>query len=203
MTTISIWTVALVAVILIALAAILLLSSGGKERGGEGSVESVISTPSSSIVTVRKVGQTTRVDIRLDVHDHWEGEGGVAPKPTPVEITRLEQPSLYEEYMSSEATATRKYEIADELYSMGYTLPFIPGLHEQLLREQKAVRAEREDPPEAPRGDDVAPNRLDINHDLVAEPVPPMGGDDPEEEAAGGYPGEPEPAPGDYQEYEQ
>ncbi len=184
----SIWIVALVAIVLIVLTAVLLFATGGKSSREEGSVESVISTPSSSIVTVRKVGKTTRVDIRLDVHDHWEGEGGVAIKPTPVEITRLEQPELYEEYMSSEATATRKYEIADELYSMGYSLPYIRGLHEQWVREQKAVRDEQEDPPQPVKlgegrrdAKDIAPNRLDINHDLEAEPVPAMG-EEPEAE---------------------
>ncbi len=172
-----IWIVAIVAVVLVIAAAVVLLAPGEKPQS-ENSVESVITTPSSSVVTVRKVGQTTHVDIKTNVHNHWEGDDGVATRPTPVEVTRREQPELYEEYMSSEATATRKYDIIDELYSMGYTLPLIPDLHEQWLSEQRMVRVQREDPPE----EDPAPNRLRVNHDLSAEPLPSMGDEGGEDE---------------------
>jgi len=172
-----IWLVAAVAIVIILAAAIVLFVPREKLPQEE-ATESVITAPESSVVTVRKIGGTTRVDIHTSIHSHWEGDGGVAPKPTPVEVTRREQPELYEEYMSSETTATRKYEIVDELYSMGYTLPLIPSLHEQWVREQALVRAQREDPPK----ENPAPRRLSVNHDLGAEPLPPLG--DTEEEGS-------------------
>lgn len=89
-----------------------------------------------SVVTVRKVGDTTMVDIRSDIHDHWEDDGrGVQVAESPIELTRSEQPQLYEEYMSASTAASRKYEIAEYLYEMGYTVPFIRGLNEQYRLE--------------------------------------------------------------------
>jgi len=183
-----------VALMVIACAAALLLDPGEKGRAGQGA-ESVITAPGHSVITVRKVGRTTRVDIRADIHSHWEGEEGVAPKPTPVEVTRREQPELFEEYMSPEATATRKYAIVDELYSMGYTLPLIPSLHEQWVLEQQMVRAQQEDPPK----EDPAPRRLNVDYALSAVPMPPLG-DEPGTE---GPEPEEEPSPSDETDVEQ
>ncbi len=165
----TIWIIALVAVFFLIIAAVLLFAPGEKSHPAGETMQSVITAPENSVVTVRKVGMITHVDIRSNIHNHWEGEGGVETKPTPVEITRRDCPELYEEYLSSETTATRKYEIVDELYSMGYTLPLIPSLHEQWVLEQQMTRLAHEDPPE----EDPAPNRLKVNRDLEAGLLPP------------------------------
>ena len=86
-------------------------------------------------LTIRKVGRVTSVTIRTQAHDHWEGADGIQVGQIPTEVTRLYRPELYEEYMSAQTSAIRKYEIADELYAEGFTLPYIRGLHEQYKRE--------------------------------------------------------------------
>lgn len=103
-----------------------------------------IATDSSSIITVRKVGKSTRVDIRQGM---WSGAGeeeqwedGIAMGPTPVEVTKVTEPELYREYMDEKTTAIRKYEIIGIVYGEGLTLPLLPGLHEQYLREQKEAQ---------------------------------------------------------------
>jgi len=137
-----------IVVILICIAAIVALTATFiwdmlKESGfpairpDVGSVQ--VSADAGSVVTVRKVGGTTRVEIRQT----WQGavdeeqwEDGTALAPTPAEITATSEPELYREYMSPKTSATRKYEIIDYVYGIGLTLPLIPGLHEQYLKEQ-------------------------------------------------------------------
>lgn len=177
------WLVALIAGFAIAIAAVLLLpppSSGGDARlpGTDVSVDA-----GGSVVTVRKVGRVTRVTIR-GIHDHWEGDEAVTLPPTPIEAARREETALYNEYMSPSTSATRKYEIADELYALGYSLPLIPGLIEQWKREQEELRAFRDrggdartvlepTPPVYPR-DLTSPKRLDLDGSLLAEEMPDM-----------------------------
>ena len=105
-----------------------------KASGKDGEGISV-SAAEGSIVTVRKVGRMTSVTIRSTVHDHWEGADNIQVPMIPIEVTRLEKPDLYAEYISPETSAIRKYEIADDLYAEGFTLPYIRGLNEQYKKE--------------------------------------------------------------------
>ncbi len=88
------------------------------------------------IVTIQKVGKRTSVVIYPGVSDHWEGSEGVTIPPCPIETTKSSEPELYSEYMSPQTCATRKRDIADRLYNMGYTLPYISGLYEQSREEE-------------------------------------------------------------------
>ena len=91
-----------------------------------------------SVVTVRKVRRDTPSAIRRSVNDHWEGTDDYLDiPPPPTEVTLREEPTLYAEYLSPETSAIRRYEIADELYGQGYTLPYIKGLSDQYNDEMK------------------------------------------------------------------
>jgi len=138
-------------------------SSGGAVR---------ISADSRSIITVRKVGASTRVEIRRSSwsgageEDHWED--GIAMGPTPVEVTKVTEPELYREYMDPSTCATRKYEIISMIYGQGLTLPLLPGLHEQYLREQeKAAKARKK-----------AHRTLRIDRSVADTPMESMSGEE-------------------------
>lgn len=193
MTTGLICIVAALSAAAVVFTVLLLLPQQGKEasggRGADGGV--AVETP-GGIVTVRKVGRTTAVLIRDDIHDHWEGAGGIDLPLLPVEVTRRERPELYAEYLSPDTSAIRKYEIADDLYAEGYTLPWIGGLHAQYKRELKeALEAggdsrtilERTPVDLTPRPGGDAPATLHIDDSLRHVPVPDMDGGDgrPEE----------------------
>lgn len=132
-----------------------------------------VSADSGSVITVRKVGGVTSVV----VHSHWEGDGG-APLPfLPSEVTRLNEPELYAEYLSEETSATRKYEIIDLIYGLGYTLPAIPGLHEKYLEERRAAAAAAA-PAKAPVDmtgrPDAIRRRMHIDRNVSPSDVPDM-----------------------------
>ena len=103
-----------------------------KESSATGETHERISIGSrGSIVTVRKAGSVTSVDFRGAALDHWEGDGDIPVPPPPVEETRRRWPDLYSEYISEDTPPLRRREIADDLYAMGFTLPYIPGLYER------------------------------------------------------------------------
>ena len=133
-----------------------------RSSGGDVSVSAA-----GSIVTVRKVGGVTSVSIREDVHDHWEGEETVPLPFLSTEITRQKEPELFNEYLSPDTSAVRKYEIINELYDKGFTLPLIRGLHEQYKRE---TARERQRAPVNLTPQSVAPDPS-----LYAVPQPDMG----------------------------
>ena len=130
------WLAAALGIIAVVIVAVLIFSPS-KDKDSAAKPDGGISVNASegSIVTVRKVGRVTSVTIRTQAHDHWEGSDGVQVPQIPTEMTRLYRPELYDEYMSPETSAIRKYEIADELYAEGFTLPYIRGLHKQYKRE--------------------------------------------------------------------
>ena len=105
-------------------------------------IESIsVSSDQGSVVTVRKVGRVTSVTIRGGVQDHWDGEGGVPVPLLPTEATKTHEPELYAEYMDPSTSAIRKYEIIDEVYALGFTLPYIRGLNEAYKKEMKEILA--------------------------------------------------------------
>lgn len=109
-----------------------------KEKGGNRTAENALSIQDGgSIVTVHKIGPVTSVTIRQTVNDHWEGKDGVALPMLAPEVTRHYEPDLWNEYMDPKTSAIRKYELIDEAYSMGFTLPLIKGLDEQYKKEIK------------------------------------------------------------------
>ena len=116
MTQIAIWLAAVLGIVAVVILATLIFSPS-KEKEPAAKTDEGISVNASegSIVTVRKVGRVTSVTIRTQAHDHWEGSDGVQVPQIPTEMTRLYRPDLYDEYMSPETSAIRKYEIADEL----------------------------------------------------------------------------------------
>lgn len=136
MTQIVMWLAAALGIIAVVIVAVLIFSpSKDKDSAAKANGGISVNASEGSIVTVRKVGRVTSVTIRTQAHDHWEGSDGVQVPQIPTEMTRLYRPELYDEYMSPETSAIRKYEIADELYAEGFTLPYIRGLHEQYKRE--------------------------------------------------------------------
>lgn len=170
--------IAMAAVVVILIIALLIdtMLSRGNHRVETAGVS--INASDGSVVTVRKIGRTTRVDIRDDVHDHWEGSGAIAIKPVGIELTRQLEPELFAEYMSVETSATRKYEIADYIYSIGLSLPYIRGLNEKWRDEQAAMAAGNpalEHTPVNPHGGQMVKGivykTLEINRDLQAEPM--------------------------------
>ena len=198
------WTIIVLAIIsLLVLLIVLFMPSGTPRHQSEPAPGVSIAAAAGSIVTVRKVGSSTRVDIRPDIHDHWEGDRDIDVAPTPIEITRSEEPELYAEYMSPSTSATRKYEIADYLYGIGLCLPFIPGLHQQWLREQEAagaalpkkghVNPATEETPVNTAGGategGLVMRRLIVDESLRHEPLPAM---EPEEPADEPSPQEPD-----------
>ena len=177
--TVLFWVAIAVALVITVILALAMFSGGDSQKTQpHASADVSINAAEGSIVTVRKVGSTTSVIIRSDIHDHWEGADGIDISPTPVELTRREEPELYEEYMSSKTPASRKYEIADYIYSIGLTLPFIHGLHEQWQQEQQMNPA-TERTPVNPKGgtakDGIVYRKLDINHNLRSEPMTDIG----------------------------
>lgn len=111
------------------------LGGDGAQQCGEPAGVVSVNAP-GSIVTVHRAGGVTSVEIRSHVSDHWEG-GGVAIALPPVEVTRIHEPELYAEYISPLTSAIRKYEIIEELYAKGFTLPYLKGLNEQYKKEMK------------------------------------------------------------------
>lgn len=144
-----------------------------------------------SIVTVRQIGRTTRVDIRPDVHDHWEGSGAIDIKPVGVELTRQLEPELFAEYMSVETSATRKYEIADYIYSIGLSLPYIRGLNEKWRAEQEALSKDSnpatEHTPIDPKGgtmiNGIVIKKLEVDPRLRQEPMTDISDDVPPQDS--------------------
>ena len=137
------WLIAALVVIAFIVVAALLLT--GQDKGSRQDGGLSLNTPPGSVVTVRKVGEITSVLIRENIRDHWEGADSI-PLPLPsTDVTRREEPALYAEYMSPDTPATRKYEIIDEVYALGYTLPYITGLEEQRQKELREA-AEGGDP---------------------------------------------------------
>ena len=135
-----------------------------------------VNTAEGSIVTVRKVGRITSVTIRSTVHDHWEGSGDISVPPLPIEVTKIERPELYEEYINPKTSAMRKYEIADDLYAEGFTLPYISGLNEQYKKEVSEAlispgdgKVIAESTPARPSPNRSASKNLVINHDVARE----------------------------------
>lgn len=126
---------AVFAVALIGMVILLLVPTAEAPGKGQSGGESICVETKGSIVTVRKVGSITSVYIHGGIADHWDGADGVSLGPLSPESTRLYEPALYDEYMSPSTSAIRKREIIDEVYSMGFTLPYIPGLYEQYKRE--------------------------------------------------------------------
>lgn len=92
-----------------------------------------------AIVTVRKIGPATRIDVRREKDEDWMSEP-LSIDPIPIEATRNAYPELYDEYMADETSAIRKYEIIDIIYSFGFTLPAIPGLQQLWKKEQEELR---------------------------------------------------------------
>lgn len=162
--------------ILIALAAAFLLlcpTAPGRPSSPPPPGEVSVSAAEGSIVTVRKVGGVTSVV----VHSHWEGEDGITPPALPPDITRAREPELYAEYMSPETTATRKYEIIDLVYGLGYTLPAIPGLHEQYMKEVRESSGKKggKSPVNLSERAGRPIKRLHIDRSVSPSDVPDMG----------------------------
>ena len=145
MTTTAICLAAALGAVALIIVAILVFSPSKEpsKPQGKGDEGVSVSAGEGSIVTVRKVGRMTSVTIRSSVHDHWEGSDSIQVPMIPVEVTRLEKPDLYAEYMSPETSAIRRYEIADELYAEGFSLPYIKGLHEQYKKEIAEALSDR------------------------------------------------------------
>ena len=145
MTTTAICLAAALGAVALIIVAVLVFSPSKEpsKPQGKGDEGVSVSAGEGSIVTVRKVGRMTSVTIRSSVHDHWEGSDSIQVPMIPVEVTRLEKPDLYAEYMSPETSAIRRYEIADELYAEGFTLPYIRGLNEQYKKEIAEALADR------------------------------------------------------------
>lgn len=137
MTMTSIILAVLLASVAVALTVVFIFT---REPSSTGETSERISIGShGSIVTVRKAGNVTSVDFRGGGLDHWEGDDNIKIPPPPVEETRRRWPDLYAEYVSEDTPPLRRREIADDLYAMGFTLPYIPGLYEQC---QNALRSE-------------------------------------------------------------
>ena len=126
---------ALLAALAVALAAVLLLTRDPSPKAGTS--RSVPGGNGSWPVTVRRAGGVTSIDIPDGILDHWEGDAGVTLPPLPIEVTRRERPGLYAEFVSASTPAGRRHEIADELYSQGFTLPWIPEPDRQFREEKK------------------------------------------------------------------
>lgn len=146
--------------------------------------ESISVETKGSIVTVRRVGSVTSVSITGGPLDHWEG-GAVTLEPLGPEATRLYEPELYSEYMSPSTNAIRKYEIIEDVYAKGFTLPYIKGLHEKYLQEKSEAmkdpngRAATEPTPVNLSKGKGKETKLDINRELgktrfesIEEPSP-------------------------------
>lgn len=153
-------------------------------EGSAPPAESISVETKGSIVTVRRAGRVTSVSITGGPLDHWEG-GAIALEPLGPEATRLYEPDLYSEYMSPSTSAIRKYEIIEDVYAKGFTLPYIKGLHEKYLQEKAEAlkdpngRAATESTPVNLSKGKGKEQKLDINRELgktrfesVEEPSP-------------------------------
>jgi len=193
MTTPAIWIAATLLAVAVIFTLFLLFPAKGSPSGSPGEGGGGLSVRAEgSLVTVRKVGRVTSVVIREQVHDHMEGGGSIGLPPLPIEVTRREEPALYAEYVSPDTSAVRRYEIADDLYGKGYTLPWVRGMDEQYRREVKDALEEggpdartihERTPVNLTRMKGTpAPRELDIDHSLRDVPQPPMDGGSPGEE---------------------
>ena len=176
------------------LAILLFLSLTDKSRGASSPSNEIAIDSGESIVTVRKIGPITSVTIRQGISDHWEGSEGVALPLLGPEATRIHEPALWAEYMDPSTSAIRKYEIIDEVYALGFTLPYEKGLLERYKRELKEAvssgdpdgRAIHERTPVnlTPAHQDGSEpeeyKKVQINQELLHEPTPDMGEDAPE-----------------------
>ena len=182
MNTVMILLVCLLAAVIGAIVFIAALPS--LERGSDPAAESISVETQGSIVTVRRAGRVTSVSITGGPLDHWEG-GAVTLEPLGPEATRLYEPELYSEYMSPSTSAIRKYEIIEDVYAKGFTLPYIKGLHEKYLQEKAEAmkdpngRAATEPTPVNLSKGKGKEQKLDINRELgktrfesVEEPSP-------------------------------
>lgn len=183
-TTIIIYLAAGLAIIVAILLVLALLSMSSHGRESQDSGVS-INTAEGSIVTVRKIGRTTRVDIRNDIHDHWEGSGGIDLQPVSIETTRQLEPELFAEYMSPKTSATRKYEIVDYIYSIGLTLPHLRDLNIQFRKEQQeaqknpATQHTPIDPNGGPMINGIVYRQLEVNPKLREEPLVELNDSEP------------------------
>ena len=80
----------------------------------------------------------------------------------------------------------RKYEIADDLYAEGFTLPYISGLNEQYKKEVSEAlispgdgKVIAESTPARPSPNRSAAKNLVINHDVAREVTDNPVGDTP------------------------
>lgn len=154
--------------IIVVLASLLL---GNQKREPEGTAGGAVevSAERGSVITVRKVGGTTKVEIRptfsgVGEEEHYE-DGTSLPVPS-VEVTKMTEPELYREYMSPGVSAVRKYEIIDYVYALGLTLPLIPGLHEQYLKETEGKHPGKKEKP--------SHKTLRIDRTIADTPMPSM-----------------------------
>lgn len=194
MTAPAICLLVILASCVLGLAVLLFLPMKGKGQDATSPSNEIAIDSGESIVTVRKIGPVTSVTIRQGVRDHWEGSEGVALPLLGPEATRLHEPALWAEYMDPSTSAIRKYEIIDEVYALGFSLPHIKGLHEQYKREIKEAlssadpdgRAIHERTPVnlsarlQPGAEPEEYKKVQINQELLHEPTPDMGEDAPE-----------------------
>ncbi len=154
MITIPTWlTCAIFLFLVVCFGSLMLMTADSSSKSNKESEVSI--SGENGIVTIRKVGRSTSVVIHSDTGDYWEGSDGISIPMTPIEATRRHEPELYAEYMSEKTSAIRKYEIAEELYSIGYTLPYQRGLHEQWVKEMRLMEKE-------PAPEDSVPIDLDV-----------------------------------------
>ena len=196
MTAPFIFLVAILSAVLLGLLILLFFPQRGGEPSGASPARDALSVDGGgSVVTVRKIGPITSVTIRQQVSDHWEGPDGIALPLLGPEAAKRYEPALWAEYMDPGTSAIRKYEIVDEVYSLGFTLPYIKGLNEQYKREMREALAsgdpdgrtvsERTPVNLSQRVQDASgenePKTVKINESLRHAPVPDM-----EEEGAEG-----------------
>ena len=159
------------------------------QRDGENTPEDISVGGGGSVVTVRKIGPITSVTIRQRVNDHWDGQDGVAVPLLGPEAAKRYEPALWSEYMDPLTSAVRKYEIIDEVYALGFTLPYIKGLNVQYKREiTEAIasgdpdgRTVNERTPLNLTQKESAARQVTINEALRRTPVPDMGEDGADE----------------------
>ena len=176
------------------LAVLLFLPRKGKGGDGVPPPNELSIDSGAGIVTVRKIGPVTSVTIRQGVSDHWEGPEGIALPLPGTEAARRHEPALWAEYMNPATSAIRKYEIIDEVYALGFTLPYIRGLNEQYQREMREALASGDPDSRAvhertpvnltpARQGGSAPGgyrKVHIDGELRHAPLPDMGEDAPE-----------------------
>ena len=131
------------------------------------------------VVTVRHAGQSMTIVIRdgTRLRDGMEGGGGITLPQLPTEAAARIFPALYSEYMSPDTSASRKYEIIDLVYGLGYTLPAIPGLHEQYMKEVRESSGKKggKSPVNLSERAGRPIKRLHIDRSVSPSDVPDMG----------------------------